>query len=313
MAENVNINDSADKENQLIDLYSDYSNFYTRWLHSEGIKLKHPDDGFLDYLIYSTRRIIPHKRNIVKSKYFVCPEGFTHELSYIEDKIRNGHDLTPFLSRGIQDCRRDDMMLYDWGIYHLHISTEINPDTGFVMRSSQLLFVIFTCDTAYFIKAVPHQGLPNMWSMKECLEEVYEQWPYLLEPYKVNGIVEPILSDEGIAKLRSMHMNPIITLKDGSCICSPVKGFTCDGTPISALMFRDKIRRMFEAANCYLSENLNSLIRQLNLPSDKKAIISLKGIDVNSNSIVVNIEKALVALDINDYTSYGKFTSRVIL
>lgn len=96
-------------------------------------------------------------------------EPHADAVAAIVTAIEAGTDLTPHLSRGIRNSytaiadrssqnnrRRDlDLLISEWGIHHLHLSTSMDAD-GFVTRSENLLFAKFSPDDAYIIGVFPH-------------------------------------------------------------------------------------------------------------------------------------------------------------
>jgi hypothetical protein len=118
------------------------------------------------YLNWRERLITAAPRQVLRSPAFDA-NPIVHErsaaIAQIVDDIEQGRDLTRYLSRGVtigfdlpqvqatknlNKQRHLDLMLNDWGVHHLHISTEIDPD-GFVNRGKQketdepLLFAVF--------------------------------------------------------------------------------------------------------------------------------------------------------------------------
>ena len=79
-------------------------------------------------------------RKIIKADEFTSPppelvDGF----NILIDKIKEGIDITPHLSKKLTDLNYDDPLLNDWGIYHLHLGTEFDK-RGFVNRTGPPLY-----------------------------------------------------------------------------------------------------------------------------------------------------------------------------
>ena len=100
-------------------------------------------------------------------------------------EIEAGTDLKPHLSKRIEAAyskddpkkplkrRTDlDLLLADWGIHHLHLSSEIDSD-GWAKRGKDLLFVCFARDDAYLIDVMDHQS----WTELRLLEIIVHEWP----------------------------------------------------------------------------------------------------------------------------------------
>jgi hypothetical protein len=101
-------------------------------------------------------------------------------------EISTGADLQPHLSRamtiGYQApqtgpkkllAQRDlDLLLNDWGVHHLHLSTTVEAD-GFVTRTGPLLFAVFRPDDAYLVDIFKH----GSWSDRGVVETIVREWP----------------------------------------------------------------------------------------------------------------------------------------
>src|SRR5207248_2571027 len=96
----------------------------------------------------------------------------------------------------------------DWGIYHLHLNTDIDEkDNLFVRRSKDVLFLKIAGDTVYFIDIRPHgrNGEPNVFEQKSLLQAIVDEWPWVLATYKIPGAIgmeDGINDSEGIKKMR---------------------------------------------------------------------------------------------------------------
>jgi hypothetical protein len=65
-----------------------------------------------------------------------------------------------------------DLLISDWGLHHLHLTSEMEAD-GFVKRTGDLLFAAFTDDDAYLIGIYPH----GSWALHELVEILVREWP----------------------------------------------------------------------------------------------------------------------------------------
>ena len=152
------------------------------------------------YHNWISRLIKPQPRRVHKSKAFQQnPIVATRasDFALILNDIENGNDVRKYLSRGVEIAaevpgndfgqRRDlDLMLNDWGIHHLHISTQIEAD-GYVKRDEPLLFAIFRPDDAYLIDVMGHGD----WTRDRVIEVLSSEWPD-------EGITHQIKGNEGL-------------------------------------------------------------------------------------------------------------------
>lgn len=203
-------------------------------------------------------------RAIYKASDFSCPDDYSEKLEYVENAIKRGENLLPFMTRSLVDCSRDDALLYHWNIVHLHISNEMDKvkNDGFMRRSGLLLYVYFTDNAAYFIRTIPHSGVANMWSLQDCLECINKNWPELITPFELKGVAQvTVFTDGNIAALRKHNGNVLVTLSNGKVIVPPGFGVVSDGSPVECVRDRDKYAEKIKVAEDYVKENLADLFR----------------------------------------------------
>lgn len=171
-------------------------------------------------------------------------------LDALLKRIESGEDLTPHLSRAIKTAhdsgadrrqgklagRKDrDLLIADWGIHHLHLSTTLEED-GFVKRTSDLLFAAFTPEDAYLINVYPH----GSWALMDVLETLVRNWAesgILTQAAWVNGLTQR-RTDEDRLRLRNSGVAQPVEI-DGKVYSPP--GQTTAGTPIAATRRADAL------------------------------------------------------------------------
>lgn len=279
-----------------IDFVRDAKELFRRRLEAMGVIVKHDNDPIISWYIYRGRTIPISRRKVVKAKGFSCPPLFTEKLKSLETKIENGANLDSYLSRSIMNCSKDDLMLYDWGIYHLHISDNLDTkkSDGFMERSDLLLYALFNNDKVYFIKTINHKGENNMWTKKECLEIINDNWPHLLEPYVMKGVAEEqqYISDDERSALRKNHVNTFVTLNNGVVIMPPNMGFMCDGTPIKAVYDADNLKKQLNEVQSNIMNDISNFRKQIKSNEDiyeiKLENIKLEKVEVKQLILKVN-------------------------
>src|ERR1700731_356646 len=137
------------------------------------------------YYNWASRFVPPQPRMVHKSRAFEqnpLTAQRMNDLVRIIFDIEQGRELTRYLSRGVArasvklpgDHRTDiDLLLNDWGVHHLHLSSIVEAD-GFVKRDGPLLFISFTADDAYFIDIMKHGD----WCRDHVLEVLASEWPH---------------------------------------------------------------------------------------------------------------------------------------
>jgi hypothetical protein len=168
-------------------------------------------------------------------------------------KIEAGDDLTPHLSTRIRQGyetpqpgrlqrQRDlDLMLADWNVHHLHLSTKIRPD-GFVERGDPVLFAAVTPDNAYAIGLFPHCA----WTREEILNILIDEWPasglvHMLPP-EVVGLEHQSSENERAALRRAGIMTPLVE-RGGRVYHVGSAGMTSAGTSTASTVHADRVMR----------------------------------------------------------------------
>ena len=167
------------------------------------------------------RRMVPvQPRQVLKAKDFTCPPEHCQGLADIEEIIRCGGDLTPYLSKSIKSLGRPDRMLDHWGIYHLHLGAYTSGE--FAARTSSLLYCRFDEQYAYLICVSEHGN----WSDQNMIKALHENWPKSIESCRLRGIsrLEFPVTDEDVTTVRQGNVNPLIEVDEGVVYFAPGGG-----------------------------------------------------------------------------------------
>lgn len=97
----------------------------------------------------------------------------------IKKCLENCISITPYMSKDIKrtEIRKSDFLLKNWDIYHLHLEKSIPP-----MRFTKpnLLFLQLKGRIVHLIDVRKHPK-GSEWFIRELLEIVYDNWPWLLQ------------------------------------------------------------------------------------------------------------------------------------
>ena len=96
----------------------------------------------------------------------------------IVHRLKNRITIKPYMSKGIKNAeiRKSDFLLKNWDIYHLHLEKAspgkpfTNPNLLFFQRRGQVVHLI----------DVRKHPTGSEWFIRELLEIVYDNWPWLL-------------------------------------------------------------------------------------------------------------------------------------
>jgi len=201
------------------------------------------------YHNWSSRFIRPRPRTVLKSAEFSrnpITLQRAHDLGFLVDDIEQGRDLMKYLSKDVvrnvvraPGGRRPDLdlMLNDWRVHHLHISSQLDPD-GFVNRDGPLLFCVFHPETAFLIDIMGHGD----WTREHVLQVIAREWPDSGIVHEVRSALagaSPTLTDKQRANLRKNHMNA--TFEHDSKVYMPGGAMSAAGTSFAATRDTDII------------------------------------------------------------------------
>ncbi|HHH9561161.1 TPA: hypothetical protein ACP321_005336 [Pseudomonas aeruginosa] len=200
-----------------------------------------PSEIPIFYFHAEARRIQPTPRTIKLADNFSYDKKHSDGWTEIKNKIEQGKDLSPYLSLGIEIAARQDDLLFEWGVHHLHLGTRPHSKkTNFVERTGPLLFGHFTQDTFYAIGIYSHED----WCNTTIIESLAKNWPEKLSNYKAAGITKPaqIYTEEDRKTMRKRGANILTTLPDGTTLWPIGGGYNVKGISLRAIREQDRER-----------------------------------------------------------------------
>ncbi len=240
-----------------VNFFRDISKKYAKELVAFGCSVKglSDDEVVLAYLNVQKRIIPDIPRKVLKAKGFTCPHECLVGLALLENRIKAGHCLTPYLSRSVEEPFKNDSLLNDWNIYHLHLGV-VRQRNGFIKRTGPLLFSCFDSENAYFLEINQHGG----WSRQKMLEIVYENWPHLLT--RANGVTGSCLSDSEVATLRKKNGNYIVDIK-GEAFFSAGGGVVASGLSAEVALGHAQLSRLLDSYQNSFVNNFEDIQKQI--------------------------------------------------
>lgn len=211
-------------------------------------------DPLLRWLDFRLRYIDPQPREIVLSGKLPkrgLPQNAKSAFNKICKLIKAGGDINPYQGRGLilrndfsgeRHDARTDLLWADWGIYHLHLSSEPIPQDQYFSRSADYLaFCLVGGNLVAFIDVLRHpskEGFAN----PELIETVAQNWPRYMEQFKLQGISPNRKhTQEEIHALRSNGYSPSLTINN-SAYMGPGMGITSAATPTKVTLTADRVR-----------------------------------------------------------------------
>jgi hypothetical protein len=209
----------------------------------------------IDYRVWRSRFVQPLPRRVNLSKEFRKSskrQMHAAALTVIEANIARGEDLNAHLSTRISRLvggdpakppsqRTDrDLLLAEWGVHHLHLSTEMGKN-GFMKRTGDVLFVVFRGPDAYLLGIFGHPQHEN-WAAEEIFAVMARNWPDAGLVHEANYVVglSQEYSDEDRLELRKASMNSALQI-DGKVFSPGGIGMALDGTPLLAVQAAQQV------------------------------------------------------------------------
>lgn len=251
---------------------------YEQW---QNQKDKGTELDYRKFLVYSfwnlkQRLIVVKPRKILYAKNFVRLPEFENGLQQIEKEIIKGDSLFPRLSRKIYNPDEQDGMLFDFGIYHLHLGTI--PDSKYpylVQGQKKILYCLFDNEFAYFLVIDKH----GRWNDLDLLRIINENFPKKLDSWEMkDAILTNNYIQEERKHLRSLGINTLIEL-DGKFYMPPGGGFNMSGTSFQSIRtFQKQVRCLREIENALKEHFANKieLEQKLNVATLSLSLQSLE-------------------------------------
>lgn len=253
-----------------MDFVSDLPKIAKDVLDSYGVKysnIKDERELVEMFVNLQLKLIYPIPRKVIKSKKiknFPFSDKIQNALANLEEKFLNGIDVNAHLSKKILEGKFTDYLLADWNIYHLHLNLGPLDEKGFIRRSDYILFLTIYKDVAYFVDVRPH-GEEYVFAQKELLQIIADEWPWIIEVYRIKGIngIEKSFDDaKEIHQLRKAGVM-IVHEVNGSVIAPMGGGITTAGTALNVTTETDKLYEMARYNMEVIKENRRAINDEL--------------------------------------------------
>ena len=209
-------------------------------------------------------RIPPVPRTVEVATGFTCPQSHLNGYKQVISEIESGDCLMPRCSRQqVNKSGYIDLMLLDWGIHHLHLGTDKIPKgktKGLIQGHKEILFVFITNDKAYIIGIFDHSS----WIKQAVLQIVHDNWPHLLEPWKLNDVldlaVEPTDADR--KSLRNAYVNSPFKIGNNFYL-GPGGGITSAGTGSNEILKANIVLRAADDLRDCVDKNVTYIEKSI--------------------------------------------------
>lgn len=214
-------------------------------------------DMLVRFLAWESRLVHPHPRRVLRAQGLEQSRGFRDreaDVRWLLGKIAAGIAVRPHLSDDVargyvpRPAGRKvgpdlDLLLFDWGIHHLHLSHEVGAN-GFVKRGGDLLFAVFRPGTAYVLAVGGH----GSWTDVGMVESAVRSWPSA----DLFGELKGMPSGRGVnpherKTLRHAGVNSTVVIDGKAYVGSVSMGLSSACTPTIASLRASRILRVLRA------------------------------------------------------------------
>lgn len=171
---------------------------------------------------------------------------YSNEIVRIKDMFQKGLNVNFLQSKNLFNYHVHDDLVYDWNIYHLHLSFDRKDNNYFTKRTKEVLFVYIAKDKALLIDIAKHPP-HDVFADKRLLETLDRNWSDVL--IEVNDIVglshNPTTQDR--MNLRKHNINEGIVEINGKYIFGPGLGQVFSGHSSEEVLKLNAFQRWINA------------------------------------------------------------------
>jgi len=230
-----------------------------------GVKIpirKDLDEMLLDYLTVHKKVV-----HIKPRQVFISPDLeaklTTHskrdEIAHLKRLLTIGRNVNFFQSKKLFQTRFHDHLLYEWNIFHFHLSTQLEKGSKFVKQTNQLLFVYIDDNQAILLDTQNHTE--GIFADEKWLEILDNYYPHILEPFIDTDIIDisPNVNAVQRQNLWNKGLTFGMTKVNGKIFHSPGIGRATSGHSIIVTKSKNEILRWLHQLTVHFDSRLNEI------------------------------------------------------
>lgn len=239
-----------------------------------GVKIPIKDDFYemlIDYLTINKKYINQKSRQVFVSPLLQAKlENHPKRriVGYIKYLLEEGRNVNIFQSKKLFQSKFHDHLLYEWSIYHFHLSNEFEKKKVFVKQTDQLLFAYIDDHQAIFLDLENHK--PGIFAGEKWLEILDTYYPHILEKHHAKYIkdISPDLNSVERQTMWNKGYTIGMTKVNGKIIHSPGIGRTTSGHSLLVTILADNIMTWLFKINQQFKEIRLEICIEFNLRAD---------------------------------------------
>jgi len=163
-----------------------------------------------------------------------------HAVNAIVNKATTGLPLIAHQTKGLENPRKNDWLLSDWGIQHLHLDTAPDPKKPkYVKRADYVLFVFPYGEHLLLLDILPHPE-EDGWADERPFETLHRDFPGAIQRHRsaIAGLETPVTQEQR----HNLRKNGAIVptqVSDGTVYLPPGGGYTTNQRSATARIGAD--------------------------------------------------------------------------
>lgn len=182
-----------------------------------------------------------------------------NEILKLKEYLEKGIDINAHQTTDLFNYHVHDDLVYDWKIYHFHLSFNREEGKYFTKRTKDVLFAYIIKDRALLIDVLKHEPPYHIFANKTLLEIIDRNWEgILLEVNGVQGLTHNP-STEDRFKLRKYNINEGVIEINGKFIFSPGLGQVSSGHSAEEVMKLNQLNRWLKTNEKVIIQNKDTI------------------------------------------------------
>lgn len=248
-----------------IDFETDLKNEMHNAFSSFGFRIpikRKIDQMLLDYLTIHKKVISLKKRSVLINpdlKDKLATHSKAKEVEVIKVRLETGKDVNIFQSKRLFQSHFHDHLLYEWNVFHFHLSLERDTKSNFVKQTNQLLFTYVDSEKAIMLDIENHKA--GIFADERWLSLIDKHFPEVLEKHIHPDIINfyPELKPVERQKFWNYGYSIGFTKVNGKIIGSPGVGRTTSGHSMLVVNTRNEVLRWLFTLNKHFEENYDDI------------------------------------------------------
>ncbi|CAI0698412.1 Uncharacterised protein [Serratia proteamaculans] len=260
-----------------------------------GIETKKDEHPYFNLINVLGRLIKPKKRHVHISTKLSLPIENERGFRKLIQKMENGENINPYLSKLIYSTNRNDGMLLDFGLHHFHLGEKSeskkkqgnNSKNHFIERTGALLVALVRDDDIYLLGVFDHAD--DLWIDTDFIEIIHTEWSNVLDENRINSVTSVYPEPNGIdrKKYRESKFNTIVQVSDGTYYQMLGDGFNAAGSSALAGMKFANNNNIISLLEHYVPLKIVKMIIDYSFISDKGPVhLKLLTIPHNTQNII---------------------------